>query len=401
MESSIPPIKSDKEFVESMERSRKRKTAGISAIQGAANTMQTPAAPSNAPVRPMEEQESTNPVVLPAEPSEQSHSSGPENKIDASMRNQISSSRATTVELDSLRDLMPKLRKEINTYSINECQLIKELEKKLPSCYEHKDVRLNIVLEEIQRLRLNRRRALSRLKESTVKIVELQARMELTSYEAGEVFWNRKISSLSDDRYSSLDVFTNTIEEKESKENFSTTPLAFSIANELGSISASAAARRQNNQVAKTRSEQGYLTEMASGASATYAQADTSEDVKFQKNLYLQSAIIDAVSNSSNNSVPQAAENATRTSDNVASELASLTPEGNTQQTNNLYTDVSGIDFEKVVAEAQKQAQWRRKITKKGILIAALPPAAVIGSILLLDWLTGIFSTTLGSLFGG
>ena len=67
---------------------------------------------------------------------------------------------------------------------------------------------------------------------------------------------------------------------------------------------------------------------------------------------------------------------------------------------NDFHIDGSGIDFEKIVADAQKQAEWRRKITKKGLLIAALPPAAVISAILLLDWLTGFFSSSLGALFG-
>jgi hypothetical protein len=92
-------------------------------------------------------------------------------RLDLEMRNQISSARGMTVEISTLRDLMPKLRKEIQTYTVNECQLVKELENKLPSCQEHKDIRLNLVLDEIHRLRENRRRTLTRLTESIVKVV--------------------------------------------------------------------------------------------------------------------------------------------------------------------------------------------------------------------------------------
>src|SRR4029079_9445967 len=129
-------------------------------------------------------------------------------RLDLEMRNQTSSARGMTVEISTLRDLMPKLRKEIQTYTINECQLVKELENKLPSCQEHKDIRLNLVLDEIHRLRENRRRTLTRLTESIVKVVGIQSRLEAASYDAGEIFWDRRIANLSGSEYHRLDVFT-------------------------------------------------------------------------------------------------------------------------------------------------------------------------------------------------
>jgi len=390
MESGVQPVKSDKEIVESSEKSRKRKMSGSPTGQGAAR--------SSAPIM-SREQESVTTIVLPEEPIEQSNQTESQNKIDAAMRNQISSSRATTVELDSLRDLMPKLRKEINTYSINECQLIKELEKKLPSCYEHRDVRLNIVLEEIQRLRINRRRALAKLKEATVKIIELQARMEMTSYEAGEVFWNGKISRLSEEKYAKPDMFTDLIEEKESKENFSFPSLGPSVGT-FGSSPAGILDKIPENRGANTGGTQGYVTEMASGAStATYAQADISEDATIQKNMMIQSAIIEAVSKGSSKPVAEGPQQASSIKFE-APDTSSIPQPESSPQSNNPRIDGSGIDFEQLVADAQKQAGWRAKFTKKGILLAVIPPAAAISAILVLDWLTGIVSNTLGALFG-
>jgi archaellum component FlaD/FlaE len=53
------------------------------------------------------------------------------------------------------------------------------------------------------------------------------------------------------------------------------------------------------------------------------------------------------------------------------------------------------LDIEKVVSEAQKRALRTRLITRKGILLASIPPAAVAG-LLIFDWLTGILSRSLG-----
>jgi hypothetical protein len=53
------------------------------------------------------------------------------------------------------------------------------------------------------------------------------------------------------------------------------------------------------------------------------------------------------------------------------------------------------LDIEKVVSDAQKQALRTRLITRKGILLASIPPAAVAG-LLIFDWLTGILSRSLG-----
>jgi hypothetical protein len=169
MESRIPPVKSDKESGTHFGRMHKKASEP--------SESRPPSLAASAPIPQSVEKDAEQVVVLP-----KLFSDGAGSKLDAAMKNQVSSSRAVTVEIDTLRDIMPKLRKEIHTYSINECLLIKELEKKLPSCQEHKDVRLNMVLEEIHRLRMNRRKTLLKLKESIVKVVELRSRMEITSY---------------------------------------------------------------------------------------------------------------------------------------------------------------------------------------------------------------------------
>ena len=384
MESNVPPAKSDKEFGAPLERPRKRKTAEAAPMPSVSESSEPRTLTSDIPVE-QKGQEST--IVLP-EASTRSFPSG-ESRIDIAMRNQISSSRATTVELDTLRDLMPKLRKEVHTYSINECQLIKELEKKLPSCHEHKDVRLNLVLEEIQRLRLNRRRTLAKLKESTVKIVELQSRMEITSYEAGEVFWDGRITKISDDRYQKLDVFTSAIEEKESRENFSPTPVThFMTDNQTLSMSVNA---RTQGQI-HTRREQGYLTELANDVSAAYEE--TKKMSGQGQSMISPKPAQEAFTTYSPAAASEKVEAPTFANNTLENSLITEAPAIGGQQSNDL------IDFEKVVADAQKQAARRRKITKKGLLIAVVPPAAVIG-ILLLDWATGIVSRSLGPLFWG
>lgn len=402
MESTVPSKKSDKEFVEINDRVRKRKAIETSTIQGVVNNTESPpAAISGTPIA-QEGQESqlTSTIVLPEQAPLKPEPSATEKKIDIAMRNQISSSRATTVELDALKDLMPKLRKEINTYSINECQLIKELEKKLPSCYEHKDVRLNIVLEEIQRLRLNRRRALAKLKEATVKIVELQSKMELTSYEAGEIFWNGKISKMSDEKYSKLEEFTESIQEKESSVNFSLTPAALGMRNESRSMSAdTTVSSAHHNIYSQMNGDRGSFAELSSSVATSRDLAELlSEGIKKQGGS-MHPRIVDETS-SRNIQTLKSSELSTLPNNNNVDVGPSFIQAESVQSSGSQGNDTE-IDFGKMLAEAQKQAEWRRKITKKGIMIAVIPPAAVIGGIILLDWLTGIFSTTLGALFGG
>jgi hypothetical protein len=379
MESSIPPTKSEKQSGAPLERLHKKKMAET-IPKPTSTEFSEPHQTTSILQTEQTEQEPT--IVLPKSTSSR------ESKIDVAMRNQIYSSRAITVEIDTLRDLMPKLRKEIQTYSINECQLIKELEKKLPSCQEHKDVRLNLVLEEIQRLRLNRRRTLAKLKESIVKVVELQSRMEITSYEAGEIFWDGKISRLTDEKYQELDIFTPVIEEKDSKKNFNPAPVSHFMADgQTMSISVNPTTQSQTSK----QSEQGYLTELARDVNAAHAESkkiSNPEQKLVQKNSTHELYNI-------NNPSPRTEQIESQTTENDI-----LTSQSNVDVRGFESEHRNDIDFEKVVAEAQKQAERSKIITRRGILIAVVPPAAV-ASLLILDWLTGIFSRSLGSLFGG
>lgn len=391
MESSIPAVKSNGESGPSYGLAQKKKASEITGNQ-------SPLAVS--PV-PTVEKEQERIAVLPKS------FSRVESKLDTAMKNQISSSRAITVEIDTLRDIMPKLRKEIQTYSINECLLIKELERKLPSCQEHKDVRLDMVLEEIQRLRMNRRKTLSKLKESIVKVVELQSRMEVTSYEAGEIFWDGRISRLSSETYHVLDDFAPSLSkgtEEEKEEDFSPADIS-NFKADSGTLSVSV---KNTNTVtlSKTRkySEQGYAEQTTDTAShASLSNISNLAHKTAQKNEYgkelgmqfIESPLTEQLSTNKTETAYSAMIPPVQSLSIQSNPIAELT--GKQVDSENDANEIP--DIEMLVSEAQKQAQWRKLITRKGIMLTLIPPAVVAG-LLVVDWLTGIVSKSLSLPFG-
>jgi hypothetical protein len=326
-----------------------------------------------------------------AEASSQNHSEHA--RVDA-MKSHISMSRAITVELNTLRDMMPKLRREIHTYSMNECQLVKELEKQLPECHEHKDVRLNLVLAEIQRLRINKRRALRRLRDSQVRAVELECSMESSSYEAGELFWDSKISTLSRGDYSArLNVVaTAIIEEKRAKENSSFAPVTRSASHEASSSESNmmTPGATQSNALGR-KNVQGYFIESTRNAPMYRVQPKAFE-VKNQ-----------TMAGTSARVTPN--ENSSLSEANVAS--TETTHENSSQSRTsslNLHEQAARrtghLDLEKMVTEARRKEQHRSFTFKRfGLLIAVLPVSTVVG-LLLLDWQTGFMSWLFSPILG-
>ncbi len=102
-----------------------------------------------------------------------------------------------SVELSTLRDMVPRLRKEIRTYAVNENQYMRELEKKLPHCRGIGEIRMQMTIDQIDRLREHKISALDELAQLSAKITELEYRKERNSYEAGEVQWNTRLTELA------------------------------------------------------------------------------------------------------------------------------------------------------------------------------------------------------------
>lgn len=347
-------------------------------------------------------------------------------EINPALRNQMSTSRAMTVELGTLRDMMPKLKREVHIYSINECQLVKELEKKLPSCNEHKDVRLNLILEEIQRIRLNRRRALEKLKESQVKIAELEFRMELSSYQAGEIFWDGKISKLSDEKYNNLESFTQKIEEKQSQENFAPTPIIDNITRKgmlnerdenLKTLELESRADIENRRRFKLPTE-GTFTQDGLEAKTSLGEGGrtqnmlvhaTSPSVLETPNPSVYVTSIGSMPSTNANAVLDA-ENKTFATGNsplltgeddlhsriLAQKLAN---KGLAEQGGKGEFGESLKEIDDIVAEAHQQKSLLGKIKRKGFILYAIPASAAVG-MLLVEWQTKAISTYLGPLLG-
>lgn len=110
----------------------------------------------------------------------------------------------TSVELSALRDIIPRIRHEIRAYTISECQYVRELERKLPATRSSGEVRLHLVMEQIERLRMHRRNALDELSRSNVRIAELESKKERASYDAGELYWNTRINELENKYYAGI-----------------------------------------------------------------------------------------------------------------------------------------------------------------------------------------------------
>jgi len=102
-----------------------------------------------------------------------------------------------SVELSTLRDMVPRLRKEIQIYAVNESQYMRELEKKLPHCRGIGEIRMQMTIDQIDRLREHKISALDELAQLTAKITELEYRKERNSYEAGEEQWNSRLTELA------------------------------------------------------------------------------------------------------------------------------------------------------------------------------------------------------------
>jgi hypothetical protein len=325
-----------------------------------------------------------------------SHAVG-DGRIDAEMKTQVSMSRAITVELNTLRDMMPKLKREIHTYSINECQLVKELEAKLPSCHEHGDVRLNLVLEEIQRLRINKRRALRRLKESQVRVVELESGMESSSYEAGELFWDSRITKLTGGEYSArLNILAAAIiEEKKAKENFSFTPATSPISYKASSSDSRTitTGMTQSNMVSK-KSGQGYVIESTRRATVYKIPANTS-DGKYQNMVDPNERVVPIMNNSVSGGNAMTSKAAHQNNSQSGAELLNLHESGQEQ----VGRSTCKLDLEKMVTEARRRRDLHKNFRKRNYLIAVLPVLAVVG-LLLFDWQTGLFSTVLSPIIG-
>ena len=392
MEPNVQPIKSHSDNVISPEKSRKRKGVEAESVPEL-NTVIKPEPQTNIlPSTPSESDRIT--PVMTDEPS-QSGGDGRDGRIDVGMRTQVSMSRAMTVELNTLRDIMPKLKREIHTYSINECQLVKELETKIPACHEHRDVRLNLVLEEIQRLRINKRRALRRLKESQVRIVELESGMESSSYEAGELFWDSRITKLTSGDYSArLNILAAAIIE-EKKANFSFTPATHPSSYAASSESNVMTTGKTQSSMMNRKSSQGYFIESTRNA-AMYGIATKKSDEKFQNTVVGRSASIvtnmnNSVSRVSTNSQGEAHQN------NSQSNASILNPHelGHEQ----VGRSMDKIDLEKMVTEARRRRDLHKNFRKRNFLIAIVPVAAVVG-LLLLDWQTGFLSRALSIILG-
>ena len=391
MEPDVQPIKSFADHGISPERSRRK---GVEdEIVPDLNSVAKP--DSQIIMLPSTQSESGRNTPVMTETT--SHAVG-DGRIDAEMKTQVSMSRAITVELNTLRDMMPKLKREIHTYSINECQLVKELEIKLPSCHEHSDVRLNLVLEEIQRLRINKRRALRRLKESQVRVVELESGMESSSYEAGELFWDKRITKLTHGEYSArLNILAAAIiEEKKAKENFSFTPATRPTTYKASSSESNTitTGTTQSDMVSR-KSGQGYFIESTRGATMYGIPAKTS-DGKYQNMVVDPSArVVPIVKNSVSVGNALTSEAAHQNNSQSGARLFNLHESGQGQ----VGRSTGKLDLEKMVTEARRRRDLRKNFRKRNYLIAVLPVVVVVG-LLLFDWQTGFLSTVLSPIIG-
>jgi hypothetical protein len=102
-----------------------------------------------------------------------------------------------SVELGTLKDMVPRLRREIRNYAVSESQFMRELEKKLPHCRGIGEIRMQMTIDQIDRLRDHKKVALDQLAQLSAKITELEYRKERNSYEAGEVQWNLRLTELA------------------------------------------------------------------------------------------------------------------------------------------------------------------------------------------------------------
>jgi len=121
----------------------------------------------------------------------------PDKNISQESSRKFMNYEMVSVELSTLKDMVPRLRKEIRTYAVNESQYMRELEKKLPHCRGIGEIRMQMTIDQIDRLREHKISALDELAQLTTKITELEYRKERNSYEAGEVQWNARLTELA------------------------------------------------------------------------------------------------------------------------------------------------------------------------------------------------------------
>ena len=326
--------------------------------------------------------------------------------ISLGMRNQMSSSRAMTVELNTLKDMTPKLMREVHTYTISECQHVKELEKNLPFCREHRDVRFSLVLEEIHRLRANRGQTLDKLRETHVKIAELEFRLELSSFQAGEIFWDQKLAQLA--QASSVDLSSSSApnSSKEFRPNFEYAPVTESIktsakdANTVGRYGLEALA--SNPQVVNQKVESGERGLMEYGdkviIDATPSQGGKLESLKESMIESIESYRKEKQSSSGLETQSQATFDVTASSPKKTSDLGpilgaqqyrnSAPNSETTHQANALEEHAVGAAFppteiDELISNVEKAKRQSSKLQRKLLLFSAIPSAALVGLLIL------------------
>jgi hypothetical protein len=99
-------------------------------------------------------------------------------------------------ELTTIQDIMTGIRNEVDAYSKLEHRYVHELEKKLPKSEGMGDIRMQLTVDQLEKIRAYRRNALDQLTEMNEKIAALEARVERIALEAEEAELNSKLQEL-------------------------------------------------------------------------------------------------------------------------------------------------------------------------------------------------------------
>lgn len=104
--------------------------------------------------------------------------------------------RRVADELTTIQDIMTGIRNEVDAYSKLEHRYVHELEKKLPKSEGMGDIRMQLTVDQLEKIRAYRRNALDQLTEMNEKIAALEARVERIAFEAEEAELNSKLQEL-------------------------------------------------------------------------------------------------------------------------------------------------------------------------------------------------------------
>jgi hypothetical protein len=222
---------------------------------------------------------------------------------------------------------------------------------------------------------------LTRLTESIVKVVGIQSRLEAASYDAGEIFWDRRIANLSGSEYHRLDVFTPFEEDPKG----SKTPDIFNEIMGDSNMKARSSDIESTRATSKT-GDKGLLAELS--MQTKQENFETRDDLFQQPKFATEYPTVSPICMNEENS-------------NIESDMNQATTTNESNEFRQQFqrsdkTSSSSMDIEDVIAQAKIDARPREVNRRTAFLIIAVP-AAVVG-LLVLENLTGIISK---SLFGG